>query len=201
MNWTPLIATLAATAFIIGRFPFHRPTLTRQVSRRINDKVLRSEPALKVTHRVYLFANPISGSNRARMYLQSGPEDFWVPFNDSTCAKVCIFNVLEKSEVRTAFEKLGKDLAEGFACTIVIMGGDGGLTHTLNGIKRNQKLLEQIQLMTFVCLPFGSGNDAAKVLGWDSSFSGSYLKDLTSIVKEICLNSTVKRMNIWDLYI
>lgn len=135
------------------------------------------------------------------MYLQSGPEDFWVPFDTTTCAKVCIFNVLEKSQVETALQKLEKELCEGFECTIVIMGGDGGLTHTLNGIKQNQKLLLKMQLISFVCLPFGSGNDAAKVLGWGSSLSGSYLKDLTSIVKEICLNSTVKRMNIWDLYI
>lgn len=38
------------------------------------------------------------------------------------------------------------------------------------------------------------------MLGWGSCSSQAYLKDLNSIVSEICLKSTAKRMNIWDLH-
>ena len=110
MNWTPLIATLAATAFIIGRFPFHKPALSRKVSRRINDRLLRSAPELKVSHRVYIFANPISGSNKARVYLEVGQDDFWVKLDSHNCAKVCIFNVLDRQQTAHAFDKLEADL-------------------------------------------------------------------------------------------
>lgn len=143
MNWTPLIATLAATAFIIGRFPFHKPALSRKVSRRINDRVLRSEPKLKVSHRVYIFANPISGSNKARVYLEVGQDDFWVKL-DSTCAKVCIFNVLDRQQTELVFAKLEEDLQANNQAILVMMGGDGGLTNALLRIKQNPNLLAKI---------------------------------------------------------
>ena len=46
------------------------------------------------------------------------------------------------------------------------MGGDGALTNSLRALKKENINIEKIQ---FVILPFGSGNDAAKVFGWGST--------------------------------
>lgn len=53
--------------------------------------------------------------------------------------------------------------------------------------------------LTFVALPFGSGNDMSQTLKWGATTSEKYLGDIRSIIKEIVLYSKPAKVNIWEV--
>ena len=76
-----------------------------------------------------------------------------------------------------------------------MMGGDGGLTHSL------QKLSELIDLdkVAFVTLPFGSGNDTSQVFGWGATPAEPHLQQLSQICIDIAERSVMQKLNIWEV--
>ena len=57
-----------------------------------------------------------------------------------------------------------------------MMGGDGGLTNCLRALLATGKI--NLDLLKFVTLPFGSGNDAGRVFGWGISPEAKHLQSL-----------------------
>ena len=78
---------------------------------------------------------------------------------------------------------------------VVLMGGDGGLMRAMIRLQ-NEIDLDRV---IFVALPFGTGNDTGLTLGWGGDTSGRHLRDMRSIVKEVCLNSVETKVNIWQV--
>ena len=80
-----------------------------------------------------------------------------------------IFNVIDSKEKTKAYRTIKKtyeqfiDKAE---IIIVLMGGDGGLMRAMHDLK---PLVNNIAELTFVPLPFGSGNDMAQTLKWGAT--------------------------------
>jgi hypothetical protein len=58
-------------------------------------------------------------------------------------------------------------------------------------------------LNTLICcaLPYGTGNDLSRTTGWGGQPSAKYYKTLKSLVSEICLNSRVESINVWDVLV
>jgi hypothetical protein len=59
----------------------------------------------------------------------------------------------------------------------------------------------EIDQLPAVALPYGTGNDLARVTKWGGAPSGKDFKDLTSIVKTICEGSTVRDFNVWNIHV
>ena len=59
--------------------------------------------------------------------------------------------------------------------------------------------LVNIAKLTFVPLPFGSGNDLAQTLAWGPTPHQEHLSTLIGICYEICCNSDPTPVNIWDV--
>jgi hypothetical protein len=79
---------------------------------------------------------------------------------------------------------------------LVIAGGDGSQITTLMNAKEAGV---DISKMSTVCLPYGTGNDYAKVTGWGSKPEAKYYKTMKSLVRELCLNTEVKYINVWHV--
>jgi len=64
----------------------------------------------KVTHKIFIFANPTSGSQHAANFLNYIPKkEFWVkrPTKDQSCvAEGHIFNVLDKAQRDYNYQKI-----------------------------------------------------------------------------------------------
>ncbi len=76
------------------------------------------------------------------------------------------------------------------------MGGDGSLTHCLRALLATERVdLETIQ---FVTLPFGSGNDSARVFNWGATPNETHLNQLLTICNDIT-TAAADKLNIWDV--
>ena len=85
------------------------------------------------------------------------------------------FNVTHDRDKAKAYRIIQKTyekfIHEAEIC-IVLMGGDGGLMRSMQDLK---PLVANIALLTFIPLPFGSGNDMAQTLKWGATSKESHL--------------------------
>ncbi len=69
---------------------------------------------------------------------------------------------------------------------LVSAGGDG----TLIGVLMHAKSMGvHVGDVACVTLPYGTGNDTARVTGWGGTPSGEIYSSTKNIVREICLNT------------
>jgi diacylglycerol kinase family enzyme len=75
-------------------------------------------------------------------------------------------------------------------------GGDGSLMNQLMKCKQ-----EGVEISNLVCcaLPYGTGNDFARVTGWGGTPSEKFYKSLKTLMTEVCLNSTPQSFDVWDV--
>jgi Diacylglycerol kinase catalytic domain len=81
---------------------------------------------------------------------------------------------------------------------LCIAGGDGSLIGIL---KAASDAGVQIDDLPAVALPYGTGNDLARVSNWGGTPSGSIYRDVPSIVKELCENTEIKDFNVWNVQV
>ena len=72
-----------------------------------------------------------------------------------------------------------KEPSEHIVCAI--MGGDGSMSRNIDYMLSQSSLIkENVNLIAFAILPFGTGNDCARSLGWGGrDFGQNWAKDLT----------------------
>lgn len=73
------------------------------------------------------------------------------------------------------------------------MGGDGSLATTIKFL-RTSKVTNQALMrgkISFVMLPFGTGNDGAQTFGWGVTSEGErWLTDLEELMRDIITSTT-----------
>jgi diacylglycerol kinase (ATP) len=80
---------------------------------------------------------------------------------------------------------------------MIMAGGDGSLMLLMLMAKD-----AGCDVSTLVCcvLPYGTGNDLARTLNWGGSENDLKIyKSLPKLVREICLNSDEKDLNVWSI--
>lgn len=79
---------------------------------------------------------------------------------------------------------------------IVIAGGDGSLITTLRAA---QDAGVDISKLSSCVLPFGTGNDFARVTNWGGDTRGAIYQTVDALAKELCENTEVKEINVWHV--
>ncbi len=80
---------------------------------------------------------------------------------------------------------------------MVMAGGDGSLMTLVMLAKE-----AGCDIGTLVCcvLPYGTGNDLARSLNWGGTEGDLKIyKSLPRLVREICMNSDEKPLNVWTV--
>lgn len=79
------------------------------------------------------------------------------------------------------------------------MGGDGSLGCFIDDLTKDIFIAENIKNLVLVPLPYGTGNDLSRSLGW-SNLEGSWGKSLQKTA-DILLNATREKFTVWDVNI
>ena len=79
------------------------------------------------------------------------------------------------------------------------MGGDGSLGCFIDDIVKDTFIAENIEHLTFVPLPYGTGNDLSRSLGWGAQ-EGSWGKSLEALVTAL-LKAKKEKFTVWDVNI
>ena len=109
-----------------------------------------------------LFANPGSGSNKAKGYLEKDSDTINYTLS-SHDVFLHIFNLQDQESRKNACDEIKSLLENIDILRVIIAGGDGSLIWAIETFVKEEIFLERIH---FGILPFGSGNDLSAMLGW-----------------------------------
>lgn len=79
------------------------------------------------------------------------------------------------------------------------MGGDGSLATTIKFLRTSPLVEQMLQKgkLSFVMLPFGTGNDGAQVFGWGASpFDELWLQDVETLMRDI-VTAERETLTLW----
>lgn len=169
---------------------------------------------LGVEFHLYLFANPRSGSNKAKKYTTLGFANCTINLGQNMRAITHVYNIIDPEDRMKGFIRIARRqrLSKSKILTnqdfldnpnhhirMVICGGDGSLMKLVMLAKD-----AGCDVKNLICchLPYGTGNDLSRSLGWGASESSLPIyKTLPRLVREICLNSSETVLNVWTVLI
>lgn len=99
-------------------------------------------------------------------------------------ATQCIEQILRNKDLRTHV-------------IVAIMGGDGTFAGILDTLTMNSIIKIFINDLVFTTLPFGTGNDMSRTLGWGGQ-EGHWINSVEGLVKELCTQNYDK-FAIWEV--
>lgn len=79
---------------------------------------------------------------------------------------------------------------------MVIAGGDGSLVGAVTCAKESGVDTNNLPVCV---LPYGTGNDLARVTNWGGSPVGRMYQSLRNLMTDICLNSREEKLNVWTV--
>jgi len=155
---------------------------------------------------IFIFVNPTSGGNRASAITSIGAET--LRFRGAEIeSKVFIFDIRQgKSGEKPGFINLREQLerrayiSDGNPIRVLVAGGDGTVMWTIQeAIAHNIDTAR----IAFGVIPYGTGNDFARALGWGGSSPSvgifdDGMKEFKLMVKE-WLQADVKSFDIWEI--
>lgn len=149
------------------------------------------------SNHVFLMINGSSGGNKAKALLQLHMRHFrlddgvsWVWFTD-----------LKDSEQRESTVHQLKSFEDNPRCNVrvVACGGDGTVKWVIELLRKAQILSVPVGV-----IPFGTGNDMARISGWGGSpprpLIGRHLSALRKRMKKV-LNTAVVDLDVWQVEI
>lgn len=94
---------------------------------------------------------------------------------------------------------LAERLNEQTEIILVTMGGDGMLGVFVDDISKDTYIAENMNHLIFVPLPYGTGNDISRSVGWGHR-EGPWGRDLDSLVSSL-MKAEKDCFTIWDVNI
>ena len=91
-------------------------------------------------------------------------------------------------QAKDAIENALKLRSDNEHIVCAFMGGDGSISRNVNYLTENSiTIKENINLIAFAFLPYGTGNDCARSLGWGPRDTGtSWGQDIKSVAQACC---------------
>lgn len=80
---------------------------------------------------------------------------------------------------------------------VAVLGGDGSLGCVIDMIIKDDVIAENLGKFRFTCLPFGTGNDIGRSLGWGGT-EGRLARDLKYMVKRLVTGKREK-FTLWEV--
>jgi len=77
------------------------------------------------------------------------------------------------------------------------MGGDGMLGCFIDDITKDRMIDENMKNLTFVPLPYGTGNDLSRSIGWGFR-EGPWARDLQTLVQAL-MKADKDCFTVWDV--
>ena len=155
---------------------------------------------------LFIFVNPTSGGNRASAITSIGAET--LRFRGAEIeSKIFIFDIRQgKSGEKPGFVNLREQIerrkyvSESNPIRVLVAGGDGTVMWTIQEAIAHNIDTSRI---AFGVIPYGTGNDFARALGWGGSSPSTSIfddgmKDFKLMVKE-WLQADVKPFDIWEI--
>jgi diacylglycerol kinase family enzyme len=82
---------------------------------------------------------------------------------------------------------------------VTLLGGDGSLGCFIEAIKGSHTISNNLESLTFVTLPYGTGNDLCRAMGWGGS-EGAWANDLELLISLI-VSGERDRLALWEVEI
>lgn len=79
------------------------------------------------------------------------------------------------------------------------MGGDGSLGCFIDDIVKDELIAQNLSTICLVPLPYGTGNDLSRSLGW-GHIEGAWGKNLETLVSALC-SAPKDLFTCWDVSI
>ena len=127
-------------------------------------------------------------------------------YKQSVHVEMRLYNVLEATERQNCLRQLESAVQQNDKSTkkvVCIMGGDGSLATTIKFLRGSLIIESCLQKgkVSFVMLPFGTGNDGSQVFGWGSSpFNELWLQDIGTLMRDI-VEAKTEKLSLWKCII
>ena len=142
-------------------------------------KIGKQQQGKRRRYQIFGLANPRSGDGLASGFLTDYPPVnektvYLEQYKQSVHVEMRLYNVLEATERQNCLRQLESAVQQNDKSTkkvVCIMGGDGSLATTIKFLRGSLIIESCLQKgkVSFVMLPFGTGNDGSQVFGWGSS--------------------------------
>jgi len=170
-----LIHFLAPELFILLRKVFISPMAKSDDPRGpIPPAQLANDP----NPHIFIFVNPTSGGNAAAAILQTGSHHFTFT-EPGLQSNIAVYNIREgehgnKPGFRDLKDQIDKHEAGGTPFHVLIAGGDGTVMWAISEAQAHAVDMTKI---AFGVIPYGTGNDFSRALGWGGSSPGKNIMD------------------------
>ena len=154
---------------------------------------------------IYLIVNPLSGGNEAATFIRTGV-DYYHFGEPGHVSHVYIADIRHgESGNKPVFTRLANDVSENDCVTvenpvrIIIAGGDGTVVWGMQEALEHNVNLEKV---AFGTIPYGTGNDFARVFGWGWTSPGAIFNNDMTIFKSLVrewLNADTSSFDLWDV--
>ncbi|CDW73512.1 diacylglycerol [Stylonychia lemnae] len=155
-------------------------------------------------YQVFLFANPKSGSQQARFFINQQMFEHTFELGKGVQAHLLIHNILDEQAAKSGYAQIASLQREDDPTVRIIMvtaGGDGSLIGIVMKAQEDKKNKVDFDKLLCCPLPYGTGNDLSRILKWGGSPDSQYYKKLDRLIQEICLNSEEQQINLWKVVI
>lgn len=151
------------------------------------------------TTAIFIFYNPLSGDGQGKQLKRFKNHN-----TKMDNIQIQIFDILDESDYEKGLKSL-QNILHLTTNRIIIgsAGGDGTFVSILEKMDNTGINIENNNI-SFVTLPFGTGNDLAQALGWKRTISRrktKYFKKFVEYIINLHLNGNEKCMDIWQIQI
>jgi len=150
---------------------------------------------------VFVYCNPTSGGNQARKLLELPNQQSSFMFDDAeSCSSILvkIYDLKTDASRLEGFDELKKVKDTGSAVRAVAAGGDGTVKWVISELVRIKAIDVSIGV-----IPFGTGNDMARILGWGASapnplIGGDDMQALKKIIRDLVIGQPID-LDVWKV--
>jgi len=162
-----------------------------------HEEVPRPTPADQLQAQVFIFVNGKSGGNAAQKLLEIGTPSFEFEDKDGLPCKTHLVDIMNAADRASSIEVLKSEVIAGHGdIRVIAAGGDGTVKWVLS------LLSGELTGLPVGVIPFGTGNDFSRAVGFGASAPRPLLGKKLSALKKRCrsfLEASVRPLDVWQV--